>query len=180
MRCSLTDSSLAPVSSLSPRLSAVFNRSLFVAPPLSPRLVEDPTPTPETNHGRSIHFHDSNSSYPLCKSSDQVVPESPDRRHLEGVYDRFLMATSGVKRVGKGYQSDNPKPLQNAMNMPEHTKGSNARGGFGVFGSNKRVMPPPISSEDAWTRSASVGREGVERVTRRVCRVINARGWGRR
>ncbi|KAF8125694.1 hypothetical protein EV363DRAFT_617266 [Boletus edulis] len=155
----------APVSSPSPKLSAVLDRSLFVAPPLSPRFTEDSATTPDMTRGRFIQFHDLDSSpclvepYPPRKSGEQAILESPDKRHLEGVYDRFLMATSGVKRVGKGYQSDNLKHVHNIMNTAEHAKASHARG-FGVFGVVKRPMPPPVSSEDTWMRSTSVDELG--------------------
>src|SRR5260370_42277830 len=43
------------------------------------------------------------------------VTDSPTQRHVEGVYDRFLMATSGVKRVGKGYQSCHVKPVSTGV-----------------------------------------------------------------
>lgn len=153
------------MSSPSQRLSAVLDRSLFVAPPLSPRFTEDSATTPQITRGRSIQFDDLDSSpyhvepYPPRKSGEPVVLESPDRRHLEGAYDRFLMATSGVKRVGKGYQSDNLKPVHNTMSTAEHAKASHARG-FGVFGTNKRAMLPPVSSEDAWRRSTSIDEFG--------------------
>ncbi|KAI9568574.1 hypothetical protein HD554DRAFT_2022186, partial [Boletus coccyginus] len=138
--------------------------SLFVAP-VSPRFTEDSTTTLETARGRSLQFDDLDSSpyhvepYPPRKLGEQVILESPDRRHLEGVYDRFLIATSGVKRVGKGYQSDNLKPVHNTINTAEHAKASHSRG-FGVFGTGKRPMPPPISSEDAWRRSMSADELG--------------------
>ncbi|KAH0831882.1 hypothetical protein J3R83DRAFT_12756 [Lanmaoa asiatica] len=172
----------APVSSPSPRLSAVLDRRLFVAPPLSPRFTEDSATTPGTTRGRSIQFDDLNSSpyhvepYPPRQSGEQVVLDSPDRRHLEGVYDRFLMATSGVKRVGKGYQSDNLKPVHDTLSTAEHAKPGHARG-FGVFGAGKRAMPPPVSSEDAWRRSTSVDElgfitagQGTNTSSSRTCR----------
>ncbi|KAG8214433.1 hypothetical protein J3R82DRAFT_9456 [Butyriboletus roseoflavus] len=155
----------APVSSPSIRLSAVLDRSLFVAPPVSPRFTEDSVTTPEITRGRSIQFDDLNSSpyhvepYLLRNSGEQVILDSPNKRHLEGVYDRFLMATSGVKRVGKGYQSDNLKPAHNSISTAEHGKAGHARG-FGVFGTSKRAMPPPVSSEDVWRRSTSIDEFG--------------------
>ncbi|KAF9220880.1 hypothetical protein BS17DRAFT_786121 [Gyrodon lividus] len=155
----------APISAPSPRLSTVLDRSLFVAPPVSPRFTEDVTATPGITRGRSIQFDDLNSSpyhvepYPPRKSADQVVHDSPDRQRLEGVYDRFLMATSGVKRVGKGYQSDNFKPVHNTINTVEHAKPNHSRS-FGVFGTGKRAMPPPISSDDQWRRSTSIDELG--------------------
>jgi len=74
--------------------------------------------------------------------------DSPTRRDLEGVYDRFLMATSGVKRVGKGYQSYHVKPI--STNMSPSSSKSPGR----FFHSTRRPMPPPVSSEDTfmtWT-----------------------------
>ena len=97
--------------------------------------------------------------YPLRKSGEQVTINCPDRRHLEGVYDRFLMATSGVKRVGKGYQSENTKPVHTTVNTAEQVKAGHARG-FGVFGAGKRAMPAPVCSEDAWRRSMSIDELG--------------------
>ncbi|KAF9242662.1 hypothetical protein BU15DRAFT_43932, partial [Melanogaster broomeanus] len=139
--------------------------SLFVAPPLSPRFTEDVTTTPKLTRGRSIQFDDLNSSpyhvepYPPRKFVDQVALDSPDRQRLEGVYDRFLMATSGVKRLGKGYQSDNFRPVHNTVNTVEYSKPPHSRS-FGVFGAGKRAMPPPVSSEDQWRRSTSIDELG--------------------
>ncbi|KIK98777.1 hypothetical protein PAXRUDRAFT_133501, partial [Paxillus rubicundulus Ve08.2h10] len=158
----------APISPPHPRLSAVLDKSLFVAPPVSARFSEHVTTTPGITRGRSIHFDDLNSSpfhvepYPPRKSVDYVVLNSPDRHRLEGVYDRFLMATSGVKRVGKGYQSDNFKPVHNIGNSVgniDHAQPNYSRG-FGVFGTGKRVMPPAVSSEDQWRRSTSIDELG--------------------
>ena len=83
--------------------------------------------------------------------------DTPARHRLEGVYDRFLMATSGVKRVGKGYQSETVAPVSN--------KSSGI--GLGVtqnkgraFYSTRRPMPPPVSSEDLLRKAASVDELG--------------------
>jgi len=96
--------------------------------------------------------------YPLRQSHDVPVPDTPARHRLEGVYDRFLMATSGVKRVGKGYQSEHLAP--------------NNKGGHGInlgltqhkaraFYSTRRPMPPPISSDDLRCMTASVDELGT-------------------
>ena len=55
--------------------------------------------------------------YPPRKSdgAPPAVTDTPSRRRAERVYDRFLMASSGVKRVGRGYQSDNVGPTQNTL-----------------------------------------------------------------
>jgi serine/threonine-protein kinase GIN4 len=80
--------------------------------------------------------------------------DSPTQRHVEGVYDRFLMATNGVKRVGKGYQSCHVKPV--SANV--HPGSSRSPGRF--FHSTRRPMPPPISSEDKFITS-SVDEHGA-------------------
>ncbi|KIJ62558.1 hypothetical protein HYDPIDRAFT_50068, partial [Hydnomerulius pinastri MD-312] len=141
--------------------------SLFIATPVSPRFSEDVTTTPGLTRGRSIQFDDLNASpyhvepYPQRKSADQLAIDSPDKRRVEGVYDRFLMATSGVKRVGKGYQSDNFKPLHSTVSGVEHGRLSSSQSrGFGVFGTGRRAMPPPVSSEDQWRRSTSIDELG--------------------
>ena len=62
---------------------------------------------------------------------------------MEVSYDRLLMSTSGVKRVGRGYQSDlanTSAPVP--MNKPTHSKKQSK-----LWGGALR-MPPPISSED--------------------------------
>jgi serine/threonine-protein kinase GIN4 len=79
--------------------------------------------------------------YPQRKIDTQV-PDTPSQRRLEGVYDRFLMATSGVKRVGKGYQSDNVAPVSNNVGLGSFPKLDTHR----AFHSTRRPMPPPVSS----------------------------------
>lgn len=137
-----------PAKPTAPRLSAVLDRSLFVATPISPRLVEnlndDLTASP-------YHVE----PYPPRESGElQNLPPSPERRRLEGVYDRFLMATTGVKRVGKGYQSDNFRPLQNTAPLDAGKLPAGHSRTFGVFGTSKRQMPPPVSSDDVWCRAS--------------------------
>ena len=70
--------------------------------------------------------------------------DSPTQRHFEVVYDRFLMATSGVKHVGKGYQSCHVKPV--STGTPSSSSSSRSPGKF--FHSSRRPMPPPVSSDD--------------------------------
>jgi len=85
-------------------------------------------------------------------SQDAPLPDTPTRHRVEGVYDRFLMATSGVKRLGKGYQSDNAGPVCNnivvSLNKNRH------------FYSARKPMRPPVSSEDQH-RAASMDEVGV-------------------
>jgi serine/threonine-protein kinase GIN4 len=101
--------------------------------------------------------------YPSRKQAmTPPVMDSPTRRDLEGVYDSLLMATSGVKRVGKGYQSSNVKPIStNASPSSSKTPGR-------FFHPTRRPMPPPVSSEDkfmTWTTDElglSSGRANVD------------------
>ena len=137
--------------------------------------------TPHPIRRRSILFDDGDLTaspfhvepYPPRKAAEPVVLNSPDRRHVEGVYDRFLMSTTGVKRVGKGYQSENFKPLHNAPPTLECKPTHNNPRNFKVFASARRAMPPPVSSDDQCrdlsveelgftTCSASVSRTSKE------------------
>lgn len=52
------------------------------------------------------------------------------------------MATTGVKRLGKGYQSDNVWAPTSAPTAASYKKSSK------IFGTGRRAMPPPISSDD--------------------------------
>ncbi|OJA20203.1 hypothetical protein AZE42_04622 [Rhizopogon vesiculosus] len=150
-----------------PRLSAVLDRNLFIAPSISPRSSDvDGMQTPDPIRRRSILFDDGDLTaspfhvepYPPRKLGEPVVVlNSPDRRRMEGVYDRFLMSTTGVKRVGKGYQSDN---LHNIASTLECKPTNSNPRNFKVFNSTRRVMPPPVSSDDQW-RSPSVDELGL-------------------
>lgn len=145
----------------SPRLSAVLDRSLFIATPTTPR---DDSDARSSSFTRERSYDDLTSSplhvepYPSRRSSAQDVPmpDTPNQRRVEGVYDRFLMATSGVKRLGKGYQSDNVGPISNTLDPIV----SNKRDSHRAFYSARRVMPPPVSSEDQ-RRTVSVDELGV-------------------
>ncbi|ESK95245.1 map microtubule affinity-regulating kinase 4 isoform 2 [Moniliophthora roreri MCA 2997] len=132
----------------SPRLSAAVDRNIFIAPPVRSREDVDHLDTPPPI---SKSFDELTSSplvvepYPLRNSSaaNRSIPDSPTQRRMEGVYDRFLMATSGVKRVGKGYQSDNNGPMHSSVTRP-----TNAPSKHRVFYSTRKPMPPPVSSDD--------------------------------
>jgi hypothetical protein len=137
------------------------DKSVFIAPPISAQ--EDssvPIVSPEKsfNSLTASPFHVE--PYPPRRSSAQniPVPDTPSQRRVESVYDRFLMATSGVKRLGKGYQSDNTGPVGN-IHTPEasdYKRNQNHR----PFYSTRRPMPPPVSSEDQ-RRTVSVDELGV-------------------
>ncbi|KAF5382497.1 hypothetical protein D9615_003045 [Tricholomella constricta] len=152
-----------PASAL--RLSQVLDSSLFIAPLLSSRAPSTPDLDMQDIslvHG-SASFHDLTSSplhvepYPSRKPSamSAQLPDTPSQRRIEGVYDRFLMATSGVKRLGKGYQSDNVGPVSSTL--PVNTRAEPNR----LFHSTRRPMPPPVSSEDHQRRTVSVDELGV-------------------
>jgi serine/threonine-protein kinase GIN4 len=95
--------------------------------------------------------------YPQRYSHDVPILDTPAKHRLEGVYDRFLMATSGVKRVGKGYQSENFAPVPNkSSGIGLGLTQSKGR----AFYSTRRPMPPPVSSEDLLRKTASVDELG--------------------
>jgi hypothetical protein len=131
----------------SPRLSAVIDKSLFVKPPISH--AEDESIANEDStflRSRSLDFDRLTSSLVHARPSPRkshgppaAVIDTPNRRRMEGVYDRLLMATTGVKKVGRGYQSDNPGPLPSAQYRSHH---NNHR----LFNS-ARPTPPPVSNE---------------------------------
>jgi hypothetical protein len=142
----------------SSRLSAFLDPSLFIAPPISPR-DEEPAAMADTTtpRSKSLDINHLTASpvhvepYPPRKSDGPaVVIDSPNKRRIESVYDRFLMATSGVKRVGRGYQSDNVGSMQSSLDpRASSTLGFNYnRNHSRVFNSVRRAMPPPVSSDD--------------------------------
>ena len=61
------------------------------------------------------------------------------------------MSTTGVKRVGKGYQSDNKGPQANKT----QPKVSTFKRGPVFFASTRKHMPPPVSSEDLHRRASA-------------------------
>jgi len=129
-------------------LSAVLDRDLFTPDPAP----IDPDTSESSSDQLSPHSPGHNSltdspflvhPYPARKQAvTSPSTDSPTRRDLEGAYDRFLMATSEVKRVGKGYQSCNVKPI------PTSVSSSSSRSPGRFFHSTRRPMPPPVSSED--------------------------------
>ncbi|KAF9046191.1 hypothetical protein BJ165DRAFT_1134254 [Panaeolus papilionaceus] len=144
-----------------PRLSQVLDRSLFIAPQLTSR--DNLLEADSFERGRETSFDELTSSplqvepYPqrTRASYDHAIPDTPSRHRIEGVYDRFLMATSGVKRVGKGYQSENVAPAASRSS-------SQAQGKHRAFYTTRKPMPPPVSSDDLLkTRAASVDELGM-------------------
>ncbi|KAG7445820.1 kinase-like protein [Guyanagaster necrorhizus] len=153
-------SPLSPSSSRSAP-SPPLDRNMFIDTALSMKSLDSEQITTPSPISKS--FDELTSSplhvepYPSRKPSTQnvPVPDSPNQRRLEGVYDRFLMATSGVKRLGKGYQSDNAGPVYNTVQGMARPKSSSR-----PFTSVRRTpMPPPVSSDDV-RRAASVDELG--------------------
>ena len=153
----------APLPEPTPRLSQVLDRNLFIAPLSISRddLLDSQSTSFEQIRESSLDELTSSpchvEPYPqrMKGSQDAPIPDTPSRHRIEGVYDRFLMATSGVKRLGKGYQSDNVGPVCSNTVGPgvPLNKGRH-------FYSARRPMPPPVSSEDQ-CRAASVDELGV-------------------
>jgi serine/threonine-protein kinase GIN4 len=136
-------------------LSAVLDRDLFTPDPAP----MDPDTSGSSDNHATAHSPGRDSltdspfvvhPYPSRKqAATPPAMDSPTRRDLEGVYDRLLMATSEVKRVGKGYQSCHVKPI--STNMPQLSSKNPGR----FFNSTRRPMPPPVSSEDKFTTWAT-------------------------
>lgn len=155
-----------------PRLSALVDKSLFISDPSS--MYRSPISdtfqdTPKDDLTASpLHVE----PYPpRSQSKASVAMDTPAKKHVEGVYDRyvvfviisvaciqvhsrFLMSTTGVKRVGMGYQSDNANALT------ARPKAAAAKRNPHFFLTSRRPMPPPVSSEDL-RKSASVDEFGA-------------------
>jgi hypothetical protein len=142
----------------SPRLSSLIDKRLFITPPTG-------YPSITLSQDNSAEFDSLLASphhvepYPTRDIVvDPSVLDAVSQRRVEGVYDRFLMATSGVKRLGKGYQSDNNGPIINTADRPLRTVPSNISKAK-IFHSTRR-MPPAVSSDDQ-RRAASVDELGT-------------------
>ncbi|KAJ7288021.1 hypothetical protein C8J57DRAFT_1459679 [Mycena rebaudengoi] len=143
----------------SPRLEEVLDRSLFIASPLSRKSDET------NNRSQTVErsFDELTSSpfhvepYPARKpnATNTSIPDTPTQKRLEGVYDRFLMASTGVKRLGKGYESNNAGPVSYTVG-PSTPAPRDHR----AFHSAHRAMRPPVSSEDN-RQSVSVDELGM-------------------
>ena len=69
------------------------------------------------------------------------------------------MSTTGVRRNGKGYQSDNVGPVGHVA-APARPHSSMAKRSQKFFHTARRPMPPPVSSEDL-RRASSVDEFGT-------------------
>ncbi|KAI0647816.1 hypothetical protein C8Q79DRAFT_952090 [Trametes meyenii] len=141
-----------------PRLSTVVDKNLFIATP-SPShrvaLAEQATPSKPTDELTASPLHVE--PYPERPARTTVTMDTPAKRHIEGVYDRFLMSTTGVKRNGKGYQSDRIAPVGNIA----RPHSSMAKRSQKFFTTTRRPMPPPVSSDDLRRASSSVDEFGA-------------------
>ena len=140
----------------------MLDRNLFIAPLLTSRDDLLDSQSISSEQVRETSLDDLTSSpyvvepYPqrIRGSQEPPIPDSPTRHRIEGVYDRFLMATSGVKRLGKGYQSDNAGPV--CGNIVDPVPPNKSR----HFYMTRKPMPPPVSSEDQ-RKAASIDEFGV-------------------
>ncbi|ETW81318.1 hypothetical protein HETIRDRAFT_451140 [Heterobasidion irregulare TC 32-1] len=151
-------------------LSAVIDRSLFIAE--SPSARRETFNMPQTPSIQiftdKLGGDDSLTASPfsvepypnrVCSLNSPIVESPTTQRRVEGVYDRFLMATSGVKRVGRGYQSDNIGPV---TNVPQTQASASHRPASRMFHSTRRAMPAPVSSDDfEKRRTVSVDELGM-------------------
>ncbi|KAI0087036.1 hypothetical protein BDY19DRAFT_1092650 [Irpex rosettiformis] len=139
-----------------PRLASLVDPSLFIGDnggPRSPRFgsfsgnlkVDELLASPEIIDPYPQRAPD--------KTSLRLGVDTPAKKHLEGVYDRFLMSTTGVKRVGRGYQSETAGPVSLMSRSKVSTKRS--------FLSSRKPLLPPVSSEDL-RRAASFDDFGVQ------------------
>ncbi|KAI0769137.1 hypothetical protein BD413DRAFT_560042 [Trametes elegans] len=142
-----------------PRLSAMVDKNLFIATSPSQKVtIVEPGLTPPRQKDELTASPLHVEPYPARPTRSTVALDTPAKRHLEGVYDRFLMSTSGVRRNGKGYQSDNVGPVVNiAVSRPNS---SMAKRSQKFFTSTRRPMPPPVSSEDL-RRASSIDEFGT-------------------
>ncbi|TFK91868.1 hypothetical protein K466DRAFT_481834 [Polyporus arcularius HHB13444] len=139
-----------------PRLSAMVDKNLFIAPANRVHVeetIQESTPQRQKDDLTASPLHVE--PYPQRPMKEGVALDTPAKRHLEGVYDRFLMSTSGVRRNGKGYQSENV--LRPVENIRPHT--SMAKRNQKFF-TTRAKMPPPVSSDDL-RRSSSVDEFGT-------------------
>lgn len=132
------------------RLSALVHPSVFIAPRSpEPKIAEEPVKdTTRLSPGPM-------SPLPGRTITGSRSLDSPNtKRRVADEYDRLLSATTGIKKVGLGYQSDVSGPIANILSTdPYPSSASSKRTTF--FHSTRRAMPPPVSSED-WRRTMSV------------------------
>ena len=134
------------------RLSALVNRNVFIAPRSpKPGIVDSEEPVRDMTRL---------SPEPLSPPPARTITgsrslDSPNtKRRVADDYDRLLSGTTGIKKVGLGYQSDIRGPIANILNTDPYASSAPAKRST-FFHSTRRVMPPPVSSED-WRKTVSV------------------------
>jgi serine/threonine-protein kinase GIN4 len=132
------------------RLSSLVHPSVFIAPRSpEPEIIEEPIKDVTRLSPESL------SPPPGRTITGSRSLDSPNtKRRVAMDYDRLLSTTTGIKKVGLGYQSDVRGPISNILNTdPYASSASSKRTTF--FHSTRRAMPPPVSSED-WRKTVSV------------------------
>ncbi|EED78106.1 predicted protein [Postia placenta Mad-698-R] len=148
---------ITPVTKLEFELERLVDRGLFIASPPSTPLPDIEIITEDVKNELTESPFQVEPYPPRAELSNSVnMLDTPGRKHLDDIYDRFLMSTAGVKRVGKGYQSNNNRPMSNVSRDAISASKRNQR----FFLSNRKPMPPPVSSEDL-RRASSVDEFGV-------------------
>ena len=132
------------------RLSALVKPSVFIAPRSpEPETVEEP-----------VQDMTRLSPEPLRPPPARTITgsrslDSPNtKRRVADDYDKLLSATTGIKKVGLGYQSDIRGPIANVLTTDPYASSAPAKRTT-FFHSTRRAMPPPVSSED-WRKTVSV------------------------
>lgn len=160
------------------RLDAVLDKSLFITEHRTPtiqvcEMMDRPVPATPSSSIAWSKVDDSlvaspHVVQPYASRAPSPLLESPNtRKRTEGVYDRFLMATSGVKRVGRGYQSELAVPVDSEPRSLSRSLGPDGaipKASPKMFlSARKSAMPPPVSSEDMVDerRAKSVDEIGV-------------------
>jgi len=132
------------------RLSALVHPSVFIAPRSpEPEIAEEPVKDMTRLSPEPL------SPPPARTITGSRSLDSPNtKRRVAEDYDRLLSTTTGIKKVGLGYQSDVRGPIANVLSTdPYASSASSRRTTF--FHSTRRAMPPPVSSED-WRKTVSV------------------------
>lgn len=144
-----------------PRLSAVIDPSVFIARPISSStLIDDSSSTVAQNAREKSSFEDFTTRSWHRSSRTTNVSDASMQRKIENVYDRFLFATSGIKRnAGKAKQ-------KKEVPCPENRK-TLAPPVF-LIGNHRSAIPVPSSTATSASASTSALTVPNENIQRRV------------
>jgi serine/threonine-protein kinase GIN4 len=132
------------------RLSALVDKDAFLASLSNPAPLPTSTPKPirtpdSTMSCDTLGSSDLTSSpfiveaYPIRHIEPSSILDTPSRLRTQSECDRLLLASTGVQRVGQGYQF-----VQGPTKSATETRRTSR-----LFASNRRSqMPPPVSSKD--------------------------------